>query len=324
MIVFKNVSKTFEDGTEAIKNMNLHIREGKLVALIGPSGCGKTTTMKMINRLISITSGTIEIDGKDTNQVSEVELRRNIGYVIQRIGLFPHMTIEENVGLIPKLKGKKKNEYIERVDELLKLVGLEPDIYKKRYPLELSGGQQQRVGVVRALAGEPPIILMDEPFSALDPISREQLQDELKLLQSSIKKTIVFVTHDMDEALKIADEIVVMKDGVIEQIATPQELVEHPANDFVRSFIGEERIQTHMSNPSQQSIASFVESSMISDITNQHSLDKTESLQSAVRFMLKHGLDHLSVTDHGDPVGIVEKNTLLAVLAGIDREEVKQ
>ncbi|MDZ5711848.1 ABC transporter ATP-binding protein [Jeotgalibacillus haloalkalitolerans] len=320
MIVFKNVSKTFEDGTEAIKNMNLHIKEGQLVALIGPSGCGKTTTMKMINRLISITSGTIEIDGKDTGNMKEVELRRNIGYVIQRIGLFPHMTIEENVGLIPKLKGKKKAEYEHRVDELLNLVGLDPAIYKKRYPLELSGGQQQRVGVVRALAGEPPIILMDEPFSALDPISREQLQDELKQLQTTIKKTIVFVTHDMDEALKVADEIVIMKDGVIQQIATPEDLLRTPANDFVRSFIGEERIQTYLNDHSRQSIKPFVNTMSESPPTD-HQIDSSLSIKDAVRYFITHKIDTAAVKENDQIIGSLKKDRLLTALAGIDEEE---
>ncbi|KIL48763.1 glycine/betaine ABC transporter ATP-binding protein [Jeotgalibacillus alimentarius] len=320
MIVFKNVSKTFPDGTEAIKDMNLHIKEGQLVALIGPSGCGKTTTMKMINRLISITSGTIEIDGKDTAGVKEVELRRNIGYVIQRIGLFPHMTIEENVGLIPKLKGKKKAEYQDRVNELLNLVGLDPDTYKKRYPLELSGGQQQRVGVVRALADEPPIILMDEPFSALDPISREQLQDELKQLQMKIKKTIVFVTHDMDEALKIADEIVLLKDGVIQQIASPEQLLREPANDFVRSFIGEERIQTYLNDHSRQSIHAYIDKAA-KPHHNEYTIDASTSIKETVRYLIANKTDSAVVIENDKVTGSVHKDRLLAVLAGIDEEE---
>jgi osmoprotectant transport system ATP-binding protein len=243
MIRFEGVHKTYSDGFEAIKGIDLEIASGEIVALIGPSGCGKTTTLKMINKLIHPTKGKIYINEEDTSLKDDVELRRNIGYVIQRIGLLPHMTIEENISIVPKLKGWKKEEYQKRVTELMELVGLQPSLYKKRYPAELSGGQQQRVGVIRALAAEPPVILMDEPFSALDPITREQLQDELKELQNKIQKTIVFVTHDMDEALKIADRIVVMKDGEIEQYATPQELMENPANSFVRSFIGEKRIR---------------------------------------------------------------------------------
>ncbi|MCA0993065.1 ABC transporter ATP-binding protein [Pseudalkalibacillus hwajinpoensis] len=242
MITFEHVSKKFADGTEALKDINLHIEQGELLTLIGPSGCGKTTTMKMINRLIEPSGGQISIDGKAISEQDPVELRRSIGYVIQQIGLLPHMTIAENIALIPKLKKWDKSKIDRRVDEMLNLVGLEPSVFRSRYPLELSGGQQQRVGVIRALAAEPPIILMDEPFSALDPISREQLQDELVKLQKEIQKTIVFVTHDMDEAMKIADRIAIMKDGEILQLDTPDRLLRHPKNEFVRNFIGDERM----------------------------------------------------------------------------------
>ncbi|WP_273835707.1 ABC transporter ATP-binding protein [Guptibacillus sedimenti] len=242
MITFEHVSKKFADGTEALKDINLHIEQGELLTLIGPSGCGKTTTMKMINRLIEPSGGQISIDGKPISDQDPVELRRSIGYVIQQIGLLPHMTIAENIALIPKLKKWDKSKIDKRVDEMLNLVGLEPSVFRSRYPLELSGGQQQRVGVIRALAAEPPIILMDEPFSALDPISREQLQDELVKLQKEIQKTIVFVTHDMDEAMKIADRIAIMKDGEILQLDTPDRLLRHPKNEFVRNFIGDERM----------------------------------------------------------------------------------
>lgn len=210
MIRFENVRKEFKDGTVAVKDLNLEIRRGELLTLIGPSGCGKTTTMRMINRLIEPTRGTITIDEEDISKADPVELRRNIGYVIQQIGLFPHMTIEQNIALVPKLKKWKPHKYEKRVDELLDLVGLDPSVFKKRYPKELSGGQQQRVGVIRALAAEPDIILMDEPFSALDPISREQLQDDIVHLQEKIQKTIVFVTHDMNEATKIATRIAII------------------------------------------------------------------------------------------------------------------
>ncbi|MCA0173438.1 ABC transporter ATP-binding protein [Bacillus sp. RAR_GA_16] len=242
MITFEHVSKKFADGTEALKDINLHIEQGELLTLIGPSGCGKTTTMKMINRLIEPSGGQIYIDGKPISDQDPVELRRSIGYVIQQIGLLPHMTIAENIALIPKLKKWDKSKIDKRVDEMLNLVGLDPSVFRSRYPLELSGGQQQRVGVIRALAAEPPIILMDEPFSALDPISREQLQDELVKLQKEIQKTIVFVTHDMDEAMKIADRIAIMKDGEILQLDTPDRLLRHPKNEFVRNFIGDERM----------------------------------------------------------------------------------
>lgn len=242
MIRFNNVTKRFPDGTEALKGVTVTIPTYKLTAIIGPSGCGKTTLMRMINRLEIPTEGEVFIDELPISERDEVELRRSIGYVIQRIGLIPHMTIEENIALVPELLGWDKKKIGARVDELLEMVDLAPDTFKLRYPYELSGGQQQRVGVSRALASDPNIILMDEPFSALDPISREQLQEELKKLQLKIRKTIVFVTHDMDEALKIADHIIIMRDGQVEQMATPTELIEHQATDFVREFIGQDRI----------------------------------------------------------------------------------
>ncbi|TFI48973.1 ABC transporter ATP-binding protein, partial [Diaphorobacter sp. DS2] len=203
MIQFDNVSKQYRDGTKAVDSINLHIKKGEFFVIIGPSGSGKTTILKMINRLIPLTSGTISIDGKRISDYDIHELRWNIGYVLQQIALFPHMTIGENIAIVPELKNWEQVKIKERIDELLEMVGLEPDIYRSRKPHELSGGQQQRVGVTRALAANPPIILMDEPFSALDPISREKLQDDLISLQKKIKKTIVFVTHDMKEALKL-------------------------------------------------------------------------------------------------------------------------
>lgn len=248
MIKFENVTKKYDAGSIALNNINLEINKGELVTLIGPSGCGKTTTMRMINRLIEPTSGKIYINGEDVSKIDPVELRRNIGYVIQQIGLFPHMTIEQNIALVPRLKKWDPSKYKNRVDELLDLVGLDPSTFKHRYPSELSGGQQQRIGVIRALAAEPDIILMDEPFSALDPISREQLQDDIVSLQEEIHKTIVFVTHDMDEAIKIANRIVFMKDGEIVQLDTPDQILRRPANDFVRGFIGEERLNQRAAN----------------------------------------------------------------------------
>jgi osmoprotectant transport system ATP-binding protein len=313
MIEFKNVRKEFDDGTEAIKGINLLIPEGELTALIGPSGCGKTTTMKMINKLIVPTEGTIYINGEEIASKNEVELRRNIGYVIQRIGLLPHMTIEENIALIPKLKGWKKEDYEPRVDELMKLVGLEPDVYRKRFPLELSGGQQQRVGVIRALAAEPPIILMDEPFSALDPISREQLQDELKSLQEKIHKTIVFVTHDMDEALKIADNIAVMKDGLIEQFGSPAELLSHPANEFVRTFIGEHRIN---SGSVTLTVNDVMSSGYREDLSpSSHLVPSGSSISFAAKQFLLHKTEMLAVEENGTVLGYITKEDILLTIA---------
>lgn len=241
MIRFEKVSKVYGD-VQTLSDISLHVAKGELVALIGPSGCGKTTSLRMVNRLIELTTGKILVEGRDISTIDPVELRRGIGYVIQQVGLLPHMTIGKNIGLVPKLKGWKEETYSKRVDELLDMVGLNSKIYRDRFPSELSGGQQQRVGVIRALAAEPPIVLMDEPFSSLDPISREQLQDELVRLQKSIHKTILFVTHDMDEALKIADRIAIMHQGKIIQLDTPQAILQNPANDFVREFIGTKRL----------------------------------------------------------------------------------
>jgi osmoprotectant transport system ATP-binding protein len=245
-IVFDQVRKEYGE-TTVIRNLNLEIPEGNIVVLVGPSGCGKTTTMKMINRLIEPTDGQIVVGGKSVTEQSVVELRRGIGYVIQQVGLFPHMTIAENVALVPKLRGGRKEINRGQVDRLLHVVGLDPEVYRERYPKELSGGQQQRVGVARALMSDPPIILMDEPFSALDPITREQLQDELIRLNQELNKTIIFVTHDMDEALKIADQIIVMQGGHVIQQGTPDQILRHPANEFVRGFIGEKRLSSHQS-----------------------------------------------------------------------------
>ncbi len=242
MLRFENVSMSYDREHEVLKNLNLEIKEGQLAVLIGPSGCGKTTTLQLINRLINPVQGKIYINGMDICTMDPVQLRRGIGYVIQEIGLFPHMTIEQNIEIVPKLLKWPEEKRKARTRELLQLVGLDPETYGKRYPSNLSGGQQQRIGLLRALAAEPPIILMDEPFGALDPITRESLQDEIKKLQKKLKKTIVFVTHDMDEAIKIADIIILMKDGVVVQAASPDELLSNPADAFVEQFIGKRRI----------------------------------------------------------------------------------
>jgi len=238
MITFDNVSRKYGNNHTAVKALNVEIKKGEFFVIIGPSGCGKTTLLKMINRLISLTEGTIWINDKRISDYNIHELRWNIGYVLQQIALFPHMTIEENIAVVPELKNWGKTKIQKRVKELLEMVGLEPEKYRQRKPKELSGGEQQRVGVIRALAADPEIILMDEPFSALDPMSRTKLQDDLLDMQRTIQKTIVFVSHDMQEALKLGDRICVMKDGEIVQIGTPQEIVQNPVNDFVRQFIG--------------------------------------------------------------------------------------
>lgn len=242
MIEIKNVTKNV--GNKVIlDDINLLVEKGTLVVLIGSSGCGKTTTLKLINKLIKPTSGEIYIDNKPISKENTIELRRKIGYVIQNTGLFPHLTIKENIELIPRLKKEKSIEEIEKTTtELLQMVGLKYEDYINKYPSELSGGQQQRIGVARAIATDAEIILMDEPFSALDPITRTSLQEQLFTLQDELKKTIIFVTHDMDEALKIADKICIMNQGKIAQYDTPENILRHPANEFVKNFIGLDRV----------------------------------------------------------------------------------
>ncbi|MCF0146896.1 MAG: ABC transporter ATP-binding protein [Clostridium sp.] len=243
MIEFKNVKKSYKNSV-ILEDFNLKIDEGNLVVLIGSSGCGKTTLLKMINRLIETTSGEILIDGKNIKDMDPIKLRRSIGYVIQQTGLFPHMTVKENIEIIPKLMGKSEEEIDKKTLELLNMVGLEPEKYSDRYPAELSGGQQQRIGVARAFAADAEIILMDEPFSALDPITRAELQEELFNIQKEYKKTIVFVTHDMDEALNLADKICILKDGKILQYDTPENILKNPSGEYVEEFVGKNKIWT--------------------------------------------------------------------------------
>jgi len=241
MIRLEDVSKIYPDGTEAVKDVSLEIQEGELCVLLGPSGCGKTTTMKMINRLIPITEGKIFIDGTDNQDLDENELRRDIGYAIQEIGLFPHMTVAENISTVPNLKGWSKEEARNRADELLELMGMDPNEHMDKYPVELSGGQRQRVGVARSLGANPPIMLMDEPFGAIDPITRDKLQDEFLNIQEEIQKTIVFVTHDINEAIKMGTKIALLKGGELIQYSAPAELLAQPKNQFVRDFVGTDR-----------------------------------------------------------------------------------
>jgi osmoprotectant transport system ATP-binding protein len=242
MIELNRVTKIYP-GSEhpAVDGLNLTVPEGNICIFIGPSGCGKTTAMRMINRLLPITSGKINIGGENVYQMDEIELRRGIGYVIQQIGLFPTMTVRDNIAVVPKLLGWDKQRIDDRVEELLNLVGLEPAVFRSRYPRELSGGQAQRVGVARAMAVDPPYMLMDEPFGAIDPINRTVLQDEFLNIQEKLKKTIIFVTHDIDEAIKMGDMICLLRDGRLEQYGPPEELLTAPKNDFVKDFVGADR-----------------------------------------------------------------------------------
>ena len=242
MITLEHVTKRYPGtGVVAVDDLSLHIPEGLTVALIGPSGCGKTTTMRMVNRLVDPTAGRILVNGEDVTHVDPVNLRRHIGYVIQQVGLFPHMTIAQNVAAVPNLLGWDRARITRRTEELLQLVGLEPAQMLERYPAQLSGGQRQRVGVARALAADPPVLLMDEPFGALDPIARTLLQAEFRQILERVRKTVVLVTHDLDEATRLGDRIAIMKSGRIVQYDTPDVVLSHPADAFVESFVGTDR-----------------------------------------------------------------------------------
>ncbi|WP_315079030.1 ABC transporter ATP-binding protein [uncultured Clostridium sp.] len=286
MIEFKNVSKIFKNQT-VLKDVSFKIDKGELVSIIGESGCGKTTTLKMINRLIKPSSGKILIDGENIGFKDVIKLRRNMGYVIQQTGLFPHMTIRENIEIIPRLEKVEKANIEKKTYELMDMVGLNTEEYLDRYPTELSGGQQQRIGVARAFATNPEIILMDEPFSALDPITRLQLQDELIDLQSKLRKTIVFVTHDMDEAIRIADKICIMNGGRIIQYDTPENILKNPCNDFVSEFIGKNRI---WSSPEFIKVKDIM-------IDNPITCYKNISLLKCVEKMRSSKVDSLMVID---------------------------
>ncbi|WP_063593617.1 betaine/proline/choline family ABC transporter ATP-binding protein [Peribacillus frigoritolerans] len=301
MLKIENVSKIYKGGKKAVKNISFDIKKGEFICFIGPSGCGKTTTMKMINRLIEPSEGKILINGENIMDKDPVELRRQIGYVIQQIGLFPHMTILENITLVPKLLKWNDQKKKERALELLQLVDMGPE-YLERYPYELSGGQQQRIGVLRALASNPPLILMDEPFGALDPITRDALQEEFKNLQRTLDKTIVFVTHDMDEAIKLADRIVILKAGEIVQVGTPDEILRNPANEFVEEFIGKDRLLQTRPN---------VE--LVEQIMSRYPISITEekSLTDAITIMREKRVDSLLVVDEQNVLkGFVDVETI--------------
>ncbi len=249
MIEFRGVSKTYPGAERSVvNNLSFEVPDGEVCVLVGPSGCGKTTSMRMVNRLIEPSEGQILIDGEPNMSMSGTQLRRKIGYAIQQIGLFPHRTIAENIGTVPGLIGWEKARIRARTEELLELVGLDPGDYRDRYPAELSGGQQQRVGVARAMAADPPIMLMDEPFGAVDPITRERLQDEFLRIQEDIKKTIVFVTHDIDEAIKMGDKIAILQEGgILAQYDTPENILSAPNSEFVSSFVGSDRVLKRLS-----------------------------------------------------------------------------
>lgn len=290
MIEFKNISKTYNGNKAAVKNVNLKFETGELICFVGTSGSGKTTCMRMINRMNIPSTGTIEIDGRDISKMNEINLRRRIGYVIQQIGLMPHMTIYENITMVPRLLKWSEDKINKIAHDLVKKVDL-PESYLDRYPSELSGGQQQRIGVIRALAADQEIILMDEPFGALDPITRETLQQIVKKLQQEMGKTIIFVTHDMDEALKLSDRMVIMDEGQVVQFDTPDNILANPANDFVRELLGEDRLN--------QAIFDYetVEKMMVYDPI---CIFEHQKVAEAVQMMRKHRVDTLFIIDENN------------------------
>lgn len=294
MIQFEHVCKNYGK-TPILRDLNFTIPDGQFVVLIGTSGCGKTTTLKTINRLIEPDSGRILIDGKEIHEIDKVELRRHIGYVIQQIGLFPNMTVHQNISVVPKLLKYSKEEQDRIVRELLELVGMPYDQYAFKYPSQMSGGQQQRVGILRALAASPPVVLMDEPFSALDPMTRRTLQQEVKSLQQRLNKTILFVTHDMEEALELADLIIFLDHGKLVQAASPEEMLEHPASEQVRDFLGKHAPGA----PAPSKVESFMR-------TNVLSVQKNRGVLECAERMARGSVDTLLVTDeHERYLGIV-------------------
>lgn len=344
LITFNGVDKSFTENRKAVKGLSFTIERGEFFVLIGPSGCGKTTTLKMINRLIDASSGTITINGSPHTDVDIHELRWNIGYVLQQIALFPHLTVAENISVVPEMKKWKQKDIERRVDELLDLVGLDPATYRDRLPEDLSGGQQQRIGVARALAGDPDIILMDEPFSALDPLVREQLQTDIKALQQQIKKTIVFVTHDMREAIILGDRIAMMEEGELQQVGTAEELQQNPATPAVSAFMGRFSSQRNLTlkevfTPTEKSeyiqpkfdthlqhvqfiVDEHGESfTTINDGAKQQTvdaIDHSSSIKVAFRFLESNELAAVPIQENGKIIGTVSYKDLARV--SIDNE----
>jgi len=303
-IRFENVSRQFAGMVRpSVDNCSFEVEEGSFVVLLGPSGCGKTTLLKMVNRLYEPTTGRIYIDGVDIRKVKVTTLRQRIGYVIQQVGLFPHMTVAQNVAVVPTLLGWSREQIAPRVDELLTLIELPPDEYRDRYPSQLSGGQQQRVGLARALAGNPRLMLMDEPFGAIDAITRAGLQTEMLRLQRQLKKTILFVTHDVEEALRLADKIVIMQAGQIVQYDTPFTILTQPANPFVHNLVGADDMVRQLS-------LLRVESAMADIPVNYHrngepTIDAQDDLRSALSLLLRTGVQALTVLHDARAVGIL-------------------
>jgi osmoprotectant transport system ATP-binding protein len=311
-ITLENVGKVYPDGTVAVGDFSLDVQAGELAVLIGPSGCGKSTILRMINRLIEPSKGNILIDGKSIADQDPVELRRHIGYVIQNVGLFPHQSIRTNVGTVPRLLGWNRKKIKDRADELLELVGLDPGRYGNRYPHELSGGQRQRVGVARALAADPLVLLMDEPFSAVDPIVRARLQEEFLRLQATVRKTIVLVTHDIDEAVRLGDRIAVLAEGGrLMQFATPAELLSNPASEGVSEFVGSDRgIRRLAVTPLKDAMRPI---GQIEDIDRLPKVASNGTLYDALAAMLTVDALNIVVVDGDRSVGTVSRSAIFEV-----------
>ncbi len=299
MIEFKNVSLSYNSKL-VLKKVNLTINDGEFCVLIGASGCGKTTLLKLINKLNTVTSGKILIDGEDISKLSLRRLPSKIGYVVQEAGLFPHLSVAENIALSLELAGYPKNEWDARIDKMLDLVNLEPSLYRDLYPSQLSGGQRQRVGVARAFAPNPSIVIMDEPFSALDPVTRANLQDEILRIQQAMQKTIVFVTHDMDEAIKLASRICILEDGVIAQVGTPAEILKHPVNKDIEEFIGPHKLWR---NPDLIKVSEIM-------LKKVPALENSATMHDARRLMKKMEVDTLFLTQNGKLLGTVTAKSL--------------
>ena len=307
-LVFDEATKRYgEDGEPAVDHLSLTVAAGEICVLVGPSGGGKTTALKLVNRLITLSGGDIRIDGRSINAQSAVELRRGIGYVIQNVGLFPHQTVEANIGTVPRLYGRDKSWIHKRAHELLELVGLDPS-YAKRYPASLSGGQRQRVGLARALAADPPLMLMDEPFGAIDPIVRARLQDEFLRLQQEVRKTVVFVTHDVDEAIKLGDRIAILRQGgILAQYDTPQTILAQPADDFVAQFVGADRALKALA------LRTLGELELRAPADDGPRLPNTTTLRDALALLVAEHARTLVVTDDaGTALGSVTRDDLLA------------
>ena len=307
MIRLAGVGKTFPDGTVAVHELDLAVPRGRTVCLVGPSGCGKSTTLKMVNRLIEPTAGKIMLDGEDVTSTDPVALRRRIGYVIQQVGLFPHQSIRTNVATVPSLLGWDKQRSRTRADELMELVGLDPGQYGDRYPHQLSGGQRQRVGVARALAADPPVLLMDEPFGAVDPIVRSRLQDEFARISRDLGKTVIFVTHDMDEAIRLGDQVGVFAvGGRLAQFDVPARILGEPADDFVAEFVGASRGLRRLSvTPIQRADLEPENAAQ-----TRESIELSSSLEDALATMMRFDDGVVAVTDGGKTVGVLTPNAV--------------